>query len=121
MSPAAPVLLQSNERRFAAEALAEQVRRKAVFDFTTARMARDAATPALGKETPRTPRAPRLTTVAVICPHCKRTGAIECRLVGEEKPPVPVFATDGFHIETGRTAGKEALVVCGACDEIIVL
>ena len=46
-------------------------------------------------------------------------GAAEWTPVGEGKPPVPVFATDGFHIETGRTADGEALVICDACDKII--
>lgn len=62
-----------------------------------------------------------MTAIAVVCPHCKCAGTVGCRLAGEGKPPVPVFATEGFHIETGRMAGDQALVVCDACDEIIVL
>jgi len=62
-----------------------------------------------------------LTATVIACPYCKCAGAVESRLVGEGNPPMPVFATDGFHIETGRTADGADLVICDACDEIIVL
>jgi uncharacterized protein YbaR (Trm112 family) len=62
-----------------------------------------------------------LTAIVVACPYCKHAGAVDSRLAGEGNPPEPIFTTDGFHIETGRTANGAALVICDACDEIIVV
>lgn len=62
-----------------------------------------------------------MTDVVIVCPHCKRSGTIECKVIGEGKPPMPVFATGGFHIEAGRLPDVESIVVCNDCDEIIVL
>ena len=62
-----------------------------------------------------------MTAAVVVCPHCKRIGAANCRSAADGKPQVPFFVSDGFHIETGRAAGDEVFVVCDDCDEIIVL
>lgn len=51
--PAAPVPLHDSGERLAADALAARMRDRAAFDLVTARIARDAATPALGKGTPQ--------------------------------------------------------------------
>ncbi len=55
--PVAAVLRLDDGERFAAEALLERARQKATFDITTARIARDMATPALGKGPPPVSRA----------------------------------------------------------------
>ncbi len=55
--PVAAVLRPDDSARFAAEALLERARQKATFDITIARIARDAATPALGKGPPPVSRA----------------------------------------------------------------
>ena len=55
--PAGPALSGVEERRLTAEAFAERARVQVAFDVTVARIARDAATPALGKGAPRSSRA----------------------------------------------------------------
>jgi len=50
----APLHLHVDEARLASDALAAGMRARLAFDVLTARMARDAATPALGKATPQT-------------------------------------------------------------------
>jgi hypothetical protein len=62
-----------------------------------------------------------LTAIAALCPHCKRSGTIDCAVISEGRPPEPVSATGGFHIETGRMADGKVLVVCDTCDEILSL
>lgn len=55
--PVTPVLRPDDTHCFAAEARVDSARTKLAFDIATARMARDAATPALGKGTPPASRA----------------------------------------------------------------
>jgi hypothetical protein len=55
--PVAAVPLRNDEQRVAADARAKVARERAAFTLVIALIARDKATPALGKSTPRGPRA----------------------------------------------------------------
>jgi hypothetical protein len=57
------------------------------------------------------------------CTNCEQAGdrtweesSTQSRFVGEGRTLVCV--SSGFHIETGRTATGEPLIVCNECDEI---
>jgi hypothetical protein len=56
------------------------------------------------------------------CPNCGQAGvrswqesSAQSRTVGKGRKLVSV--SDGFHIEIGRTASGEPLIVCNECDE----
>ena len=62
-------------------------------------------------------------TAAFKCPNCGQAGLrtweeslTQSRTVGEGRRLTSV--SSGFHIETGRTASGEPLIVCDLCDEI---
>jgi hypothetical protein len=57
------------------------------------------------------------------CTNCRQAGdrtweesSAQSRIVGEGRTLVRV--SSGFHIETGRAASGEPLIVCNECDEI---
>jgi hypothetical protein len=66
---------------------------------------------------------PRKFSASFFCPNCKQAGVREwmesaalSRLFGMGRTLAGV--SEGFHIETGRTASGEPIIVCNTCDEI---
>ena len=59
------------------------------------------------------------------CAHCGQEGVrvweepdSQSRAAGEGRKLISV--SEGFHIETGRTASGEPLIVCNVCDQFQV-
>lgn len=59
----------------------------------------------------------RYQTSLLKCSGCKALGAITWDMIGEA-PKKLVSISGDFHIEAGRTAAGNRLIVCTLCDEI---
>lgn len=58
-------------------------------------------------------------TAALVCPNCGASGVAVWQ--AESSGPRAIVSIAGeFHSEEGRTALHEVVIVCNACDEILM-
>ena len=50
------------------------------------------------------------------CPECGQAGVVTWKMYGSKRRPMGV--SKAFHLETGRIASGESIIVCNICDEI---